>query len=124
MSVRVVNICNPKLKAKEKLVLVNRQSPVGNPWFIGSDMSVEHRIDVCTKYKEYFYRVLDDNETSESLTRHYGFTVNKKAFINYLVYIYKLAKTQDIALGCHCVPLMCHGEVIKEYIEKLLEDDE
>ena len=34
--------------------------------------------------------------------------------------IYKLAKKEDVNLVCYCKPLSCHGDVIKEIIEKEL----
>lgn len=124
MSIRIANLNNPKLTPSEVLISINRSTPVGNPWFIGGNTSPQHRTDVCNKFKNYFYRILDDTTTSESLTEHYGFTVNKKEFINYIKHIYKMARTQNVVLGCHCYPLQCHGEVIQEYVQVLLREEE
>lgn len=40
---------------------------------------------------------------------------------NVLLLIANTACKHDVALVCHCAPLACHGDVIKELIETALE---
>lgn len=71
----------------------------GNPFIIGKD---GNRKEVIEKYEKYFITQLKlGNITISELQGLYG----KK-------------------LGCFCKPLDCHGDVIKKYVLKSMENYE
>lgn len=73
-------------------VAIDRTSPFGNPYFLGSDGD---RSTVLQKYREYFYaRVERDPEFRQQVLALRG----KR-------------------LGCWCAPKLCHGMIIAEFIE-------
>ena len=72
-------------------VYIGRPGPFGNPFQIGRDGD---RKQVLAKYRAYFYRRLTDVEFRD-----------------------KILALKDKVLGCWCKPLLCHGDVIVEYLE-------
>jgi len=101
---RVVNVKKDKLIENEILVMVDRNSPLGNPFKMNNYSNTE-RNRVCEMYKTYF-----DVKVKE-----------KGDFRNEVVLIYSLAKKgYNVALGCHCAPLRCHAEYIKQFVEQHL----
>jgi len=98
----LIEICNLR---KEKPtspcdVKVDRSSVLGNPF----PMFNESKRDlVCEKYKDYFYNsLIYKPEASKELQR--------------LIAIHNEYGT--LRLFCWCFPKRCHGETIKEYLEK------
>lgn len=87
------NCCKVVNKSKEQYdVYIGRGTPFGNPYVIGRDGTRE---EVIAKYKAYFYdRIKHDK--------------------NFLRQVMAL---KNKVLGCHCKPLACHGDVIKEFLE-------
>lgn len=84
--------------------LVDRTTPVGNPFFMKDE---SQRDEVCDKYKEWFYSVLFYNNLNYE-------------FINYLKKLLKHYKQfGEITLICWCAPKRCHAETIKEWLEKM-----
>ena len=85
---RVVN------KNKEKYdVYVGRPSIFGNPYILKDE---SERDLVIARYKKYFYNRLEtDSEFKE-----------------------KILELKNKTLGCFCSPRKCHGDVIKEYLDK------
>ena len=71
-------------------IYIGRGSKWGNPYIIGVDGD---RIEVIKKYEKY---LSSNKELLESLPELKG----KR-------------------LGCHCDPLICHGDVLKRWVEKL-----
>lgn len=98
----MIYIGNLRKKYKDGIlqIIVDRSSPLGNP-FIMEDES--QRDSVCDLYEKWLYRQI--NHEIEKIC-------------NELNRIAELAKTQDIRLMCWCSPKRCHAETIKEYIEK------
>lgn len=81
---------------------IDRKTPVGNPYRM-HDKSLAERDRVCDLYYHYFYCTLTEGTHT--------------TFINYLHEMLKAHKQGKVALACWCVPLRCHGETIKEFIE-------
>ena len=82
------------------VVRIDRQTPVGNPFYMHNEAE---RDTVCDQYKEYFNRKI--TEKTDTM------------FLDYLRTIYKLALQKPVALACWCAPKRCHGETIKAFIE-------
>ena len=94
-----------KFEAKGyKVIRIDRQTPVGNPFYMHSEAE---RDKVCDQYQAYF-----DSKVSKK---------TDNAFMNYLRGIYKFAQNQPVALACWCAPKRCHGETIKKFIESFEE---
>ena len=72
-------------------VYIGRGSPFGNPFRIGDDGD---RVQVLAKYRTYFKRRLTDQSFRD-----------------------KVLSLKGKVLGCWCKPLLCHGDVIVEYLE-------
>ncbi len=73
-------------------VYIGRGSPFGNPYVIGQDGD---RDEVIRKYKIHFREKL---QLDKNFKR-------------------QVAALRGKTLGCHCVPLACHGNVIIEHLE-------
>lgn len=71
---------------------IGRNTIFGNPFIIGEDGT---RKEVIEKYKVYFKAKLKDPEFKKQVLKLRGHT-----------------------LGCHCKPLLCHGDVITNYLNK------
>ena len=75
-------------------VMIDRTGPFGNPFKIGVNGD---RVQVIEKYREWFYkRILTDTEFRD-----------------------KIQSLKGRVLGCWCVPDLCHGMVIIEYLERI-----
>ncbi len=88
MATEVVN------KYKEKYdIYIGRGSLWGNPFVIG-----EHgtREEVIAQYKDYFYSKIEASTKFKEET----------------------LKLKDSKLGCFCAPKPCHGDIIKEWLDK------
>lgn len=73
-------------------VYIGRGSSFGNPFRIGDDGD---RVQVLAKYRTYFNRRLTDPKFRD-----------------------RILSLKDKVLGCWCKPLLCHGDVIIEYLER------
>lgn len=86
-------------------IYIGRGSVLGNPFAMG-DMSDETRDEVCDMYEDYFYDQLESDPkflaAVESLTMKAG--------------------KGKVILGCYCAPKRCHGDTIKDYIDRQLHD--
>lgn len=99
--IKIVNLKNYTPDDNEILIKVDRSSILGNPFKMNDESD---RDRVCDEYKEYFYKKIK---------------LKNPNFITELNRIYNLSYENNIALGCWCIPLRCHAEVIKEYIDGL-----
>jgi len=89
---------------KEKYdIYIGRGSIFGNPYThipiknTKADFQVKTREEAMEKYREYFYnRIETDTEFLDEVLR-----------------------LKDKVLGCYCKPLDCHGDIIKEFLDKL-----
>jgi hypothetical protein len=95
--VKVVNI------KKEKYdVYIGRGSPFGNPYThlslqnTQAQVQVKSREEAIEKYREYFYKKIEDPEFLDDILR-----------------------LKDKVLGCYCAPKSCHGHIIAEFLDKL-----
>lgn len=84
-------------------VYIGRPSPLGNPYKITDSKS---RDDVIDAYERY---LIGGYESDGRIQRA----------INDLVEKYLAG--EEINLLCFCAPRRCHGEVIREFVEKLAE---
>ena len=79
-----------------------RPSPLGNPFKIDAKNSREK---VIAQYREWLLeRLRTDNPTT-------------KAFLVLCDYY---RENGELTLTCHCAPLSCHCDVIKEFIEEMM----
>lgn len=75
-------------------VYIGRGSPFGNPFIIGKDGTRE---EVIEKYEKYFYeKIVEDDH-----------------FLQQVISLYSKR------IGCYCAPLACHGDIIKQYLERI-----
>jgi len=72
--------------------MIDRSTIFGNPFYIGSD---GNRTEVVEKYYRYL--------------KHRLYATGFKR---------KLMRLKGKRLGCWCRPLLCHGDVIVDYLEK------
>lgn len=87
------NCCKVVNKSKERYdVYIGRGTPFGNPYIIGPDGSRE---EVIAKYKTYFYERIERDER----------------------FLRQVMTLKNKVLGCHCKPLACHGDIIKDFLE-------
>lgn len=99
--IRIVNMNNYKPKPDEILFMVDRTTPLGNP-FKNSDCEFDKDF-LCSLYKLWFEHKIEKKDDG--------------TFVNYLNFIITKSQSNNIALGCWCNPDRCHAEVIQEYIE-------
>ena len=76
-------------KDNERFQQIDRWSDWGNPFLIGGD---GNRDTVCESFKVYFNLKLELNQ--------------------------KVKQLKGKALGCHCYPLRCHGEHLKQLADE------
>lgn len=86
------------LRSSQEGHRVDRQSPVGNPYFMKNESK---RDEVCDKYEANFNKLLEQAPA--------------KAYLAKLLEIYKRDGT--ITLLCWCAPRRCHAETIKRWLE-------
>jgi len=105
MSIRVVNKRTYKPKEGERAIYIGRPSPLGNPFVMESQTNSE-RERVIKAYRQWLYQQISDSqEVKDELNN-----------------VLEAAFHFDVALVCWCAPKACHGDVIKEVIDKRLND--
>jgi hypothetical protein len=82
---------------------VDRKTPLGNQWRVPPYT----RTDAINYFREYLTEVLKQ-DTRERI---------------YFERILVVARKQDITLMCHCWPLPCHADIIKEFLEQQLSEE-
>ena len=94
----MINIVNIKTYKGSDGWPIHRPSPLGNPFKVDRKNS---RAMVIQQYREWLKdRLLTVNPTS-------------KAF---KILLDDYQKNGTLTMRCFCVPLQCHGEVIREFI--------
>ena len=81
---------------------IGRPSILGNPFVIGPDGT---RDEVIAKYQIWF------DEQIEARNDIYDEVVR----------LLNIARKDNLVLICWCAPLKCHGNVIKNWIDNILE---
>lgn len=96
---------------KENNYPIYRPSILGNPYYWEKDKKtlamfvVKTREEAIERYKGYFDRMYSGNAP-------FRFLIDE---------IYeKYKRGEDIYLECYCAPLPCHGDIIKDRLEKRL----
>lgn len=92
-----------KYKFKGPSVYIGRPSALGNPFVIGADGT---RAEVIEQYRDF-------------MIQSYIYNAKYRSVIDTLVSA--AARGEDINLSCFCSPQACHGDVIKEMIEGIVE---
>lgn len=80
---------------------VDRSTPLGNPYPITKRKT---RQDVIDEYRAYLFSIISGELNIYGVLEYYNEIKTK-------------AKEGDVTLYCHCWPLPCHADVIKEFIE-------
>lgn len=107
----VYNIHEEDHSANENDFYIGRGSPVGNLFSHlnekGSYYDIVH-VDTREEAIENYKKIQFPFEYE-----------NHREFREYIDKMYEKFKNgEDIYLGCFCKPKSCHGDVIKEYLEK------
>ena len=103
-----IKICNNHFHQEtDKDIYIARPSIFGNPWsHMDSNypdaIKTETRKEAVYNYIQYFLQQYKNN-------------VEFKEVVDSLVELHK--QKQDINLVCYCSPNLCHGDVIKQFIE-------
>ena len=127
MAVRVVNIHRDLIDENEVLFMIDRTSPLGNPFKINSEHknNMHERNKIINQFDEYFNDVVEAYANNDTVKIEYLNHVNPNVanMMEYLNKIIRTAKYTNVALGCHCLPKRCHSAIIKSYIDKVLKAD-
>lgn len=102
--IKVVNKYIHKPTAND--VFIGRPSPYGNPYSHMSNTTALYRVasrdEAVDKYREY---ILNKRKMGAGFDEHLKNLANK-------------AKQGDVNLVCFCKPQRCHGDILKELLEK------
>jgi len=97
----VITVVN-KRHFKGKGIYIGRPGPLGNPFIVGRNGSLD---EVMEKYEKYLPSgIKSSKKMAEAFER-----------------IKKAAKEGDVNLICWCVPKKCHGNIIKRMVEEANE---
>ncbi len=111
----MIEIVNKKVYAGEG-VYIGRPSVLGNPFKIGTDGSRERVIE---KYRAWLRRLYKLGRW-QSKNRPTGMgACQPELLYQEIIRLAELSKRQDIVLICWCHPEACHGDVLKDAIEKV-----
>lgn len=81
-------------------IYIGRGTPLGNPYHIGKD---GNRDEVIEKYRQYLNKKIYDKDP---------------AILKSLQEIKQYERDfYVVTLLCHCKPLACHGDIIKEILD-------
>lgn len=100
MTITIHNLHSEQPTNHDTDFIIDRRSPVGNPFFIGKDGD---RDEVCDKYETYAHA-----------TKSPAFN----SFIDSLVKVVEIYR--ELRLFCWCVPRRCHAETVKKLVEEKL----
>lgn len=94
-------------------IYIGRPNPLGNPFThkkgTKAEFIVETRELAVEAYRNYIWTKLKEKD---------------EAIINEFKKLKALALTGELKLGCWCAPQACHGDVVKDLIERsILQDD-
>lgn len=103
-TITVVNKYTFKPEVGDVVIYIGRGSPLGNPWPIKAGTS-ETREVVIQRYKDNLPGKLSNEQTAQAL--------------NYIEQ--RVRDGCNVKLVCFCKPRACHGDWIKELVERNLE---
>ncbi|WP_419663862.1 hypothetical protein Dvar_40910 [Desulfosarcina variabilis str. Montpellier] len=107
-TIRIVNRKDlPPRSSNTIRIAIDRPHLLGNPFIIGRDGDRE---TVIKKYREWLNAEFCKNPRDPHLT-----PIDREMMRIHKAYL----DGKDVHLVCNCHPLPCHGQVIKEIIEKL-----
>lgn len=92
---------------------IGRPNPLGNPFTHKSGTKAQHIVEsrevAVASYRTYILKEI-----------HTG----NQAVINEFKRLKELAMAGDLNLGCWCSPQACHGDVVKDLLEKSMEQEQ
>lgn len=104
MKIEIKNLRTEKPTEPYQVRIDRGHSILSNPYYMHSE---EERDEVCKKYSDYFALQVFHNES----------------FTEALRTLYKIAKRYGkLELFCWCAPKKCHGETIRNFLMKYLEE--
>lgn len=99
-----ITVCNrhsmPKIEFGSLVVYVGRGTPLGNPYYIGTD---GNRHTVIKKYRRWLWIQLQDSESKTSKW--------------FQALVCKAKQGTNLYLQCSCAPQPCHADIIKRALE-------
>jgi hypothetical protein len=103
----VVNIKNSRY-----YILIDRRTPLGNPFIIGKDGD---RQQVIEKHKAWIDEYLLNG-------KEIVIWCNGRCYSNkFVVEQIQKGKLTNVKLGCHCYPKPCHGDYLAVLANKISE---
>lgn len=113
-----------------ELVKIDRTSVLGNPFYLANTKDDRQRDLVVAAYGEYAYAVMDGGNPAQvaaEIAQENNLTIpaswkapTQAAFGAEIERLVEIASVRPLALGCHCAPAACHGDVIKDTVEQEL----
>ena len=106
-----------KHDATNQDIFIGRGSPFGNPYThldskFNDVIKCDTREEAIESHKKWFYRAIKSCGCK-----------NKDMKNGLRSLLMQLRLGEDINLVCYCKPKACHGDTIKEYLLKELEND-
>jgi len=93
----IVNLSSEKADRR-----IDRTTKFGNPFRLEKDGGKYSRAESIQKYREWFYnRIQEDPEFRK-----------------------EVEDLKGLRLGCWCKPKDCHGDIIKEYLDEEVSNQE
>lgn len=109
--IKVINKSSaPEIKGNYKIVNVMRPSVLSNIYSHNPNSAATYIVDSRKEAVELY--------KADFLKR----VKIKGKFRDEVIRLYKLAQKHDLYLLCCCKPKMCHGDVIKAFLEEMLGD--
>jgi len=107
-------------------IRIDRSSKLGNPYDLKDKDNTDHRRKVVIAYKKWFKANLSISDTNivVALDTDLLLAKNRKnttvgEFKQELrTILRKILDGKNIRLMCWCYPKECHGEVVRDYLEK------
>lgn len=105
LDIRIMNMRHHNEFLKVPTYRIDRATVLGNPYYVGRDGTREQVIE---KYRLW-------------LPKQYGRDLPLNHIKEYLDAMLATAKRGPIQLACWCSPLPCHGDVIKDFLNDLVQ---
>lgn len=108
----MIHVYNRKIETHHKNnFYIGRGSVLGNPY-----------THITEKKTKAIYQAKDRDDAIDKYSHYYDLMYGSNlAFTKAIDTIYEVYKTgEDVYLECYCSPLRCHGDIIKEKLERRL----